>query len=258
MRRWVLAVLMAFGLVTRTALAAEDSNRADVIMRAAEDQIRIATALRGDGELTVESPENSVRSPVVVIYRPGKAGVDVYIELKRDGTKALILDNGERAFRLGAGASAAEPFGGDLAFAESEFTREDLQPFRAAEVTQAQISDESSARVTITYVPKPSQYSLKVVTVDAERKLPLKTLYYRDTTNNMVKMRRDNNYVAVGQIWLPSEITMEDFKLRTQSTLTLKWSQNPTISAGLFDPAALARPSGLAWPEQQSAGGVAQ
>ena len=41
---------------------------------------------------------------------------------------------------------------------------------------------------------------------------------------------------------------MESFKLRTQSTFKLTWSQNPSFPPELFDPVFLPRPSGIVWP----------
>jgi len=256
MCRWIAAALVAVSVtVAGLPATAIDTNRADAMLRAVENQMRVAAPLRADGELTVASPDGTQRTPIILVYRPGKTGTDVYVELKRDGSKALILSDGAQAFRLPAGGSKAESFPPDATLADSEFAREDLEPFHVKPGGQPQISDENGASMTVTLVPKPSQYSLQVFTFDTERKLPIKTLYYRDTVNNMVKMRRDNDYVAIGTKWLPTAITMEDFKLRTESTLTLKWSQEPAFAPELFDPTFLARPSGLKWPEQRSASG---
>jgi len=249
MRRGLLAVLAALAATVSPA-GAVDTNRAEAMLRAVEGQMRVAAPLRADGELVVTSPDGTQRTPIILIYRPGKNGTDVYVELKRDGSKALILADGAEAYRLASGASKAEPFPPDAALADSDFLREDLEPFHVRLGGQAQISDENGTSMTVMFVPKPSQYSLLVHTLDTDRKVPLKTLYYRDTVNNMVKMQRNNDYVAVGTKWLPTTITMEDFKLRTESTLTLKWSQAPSVVPELFDPAFLARPSGLQWPAE--------
>lgn len=255
MYRWLVTAALAATAMAALGLpaAAVETDRAETTLRAVAAEMRVAAPLRADGELTVASPEATQRTPVILLYRPGKNGTDLYIELKRDGSKALILSDGAQAFRLPTGAAKAEPFAPDAALADSEFTREDLEPFHVNVDGQAQISDENGNSITITLVPKPSQYSLEVFTFDTQRKLPLKTLYYRDTVNNMIKMRRDNDYVAIGSKWLPMAITMEDFKLRTESTLTLKWSQDPAFAPELFDPALLARPSGLQWPQAPDA-----
>lgn len=249
MRRGLLvALVVTVATSLATPVAAVDTGGLDAMLRGVEDELRVTAPLRADGELTVASPDGTQHSPLILLYRPGKNGTDLYIELRRDGSKGLILSDGAQAFQLRAGAGKAEPFPPDGALADSEFLREDLEPFHVKNRGDARISDESATRLTVSLVPKPSQYSLLVLTLDTERKVPIKTLYYRDTLNNLVKMRRDDGYVAVGQKWLPTAITMEDFKLRTQSTMTLTWSQAPTFVPELFDPAFLARPSGLKWP----------
>ncbi|HUI25011.1 MAG TPA: hypothetical protein VL403_02915, partial [Candidatus Kryptonia bacterium] len=195
MRRQLVAAATATAVtISAWPAIAVETNRADAMLRAVEDQMRVAAPLRADGELTVASPDGTQRSPVILVYRPGKNGTDLYLELKGDGGKALILADGAQAFRLSAGASKPEPFPPDAALADSEFAREDLEPFHVKLSGQPQISDENGTSMTVTLVPKPSQYSLEVFTFDTERKLPIKTLYYRDTVNNMVKMRRDSDY----------------------------------------------------------------
>ena len=41
---------------------------------------------------------------------------------------------------------------------------------------------------------------------------------------------------------------METFKLRTHSSLTLRWSQVPSFPPELFDPVFLPHPSTIVWP----------
>jgi hypothetical protein len=242
MRTTMIATL----LVLLTAAAARaDLESLQQFLHSAEETAQLAAALRGDGEFTVTSGSGTRRDQVVLLLRPA---ADTYIELHHEGTKALLNGSGEQAYRFTKGAAKAEPFPADAAFADSDFTREDLEPFRTARYQGARISDETGSEITVTLFPGTSQYSLVVATFNREKKVPVKILYYKDTLNNLVKMRQDSGHILVGRKWMPTTITMESFKLRTQSTFKLTWSQNPTFPAELFDPVFLSRPSGIVWP----------
>src|SRR5262249_28327370 len=107
----------------------------------------------------------------------------------------------------------------------------------------------SANELTVTLFPgKTSQYSLVVTTFDRDKKVPIKTLYYQDTLNNLVKMQRATDYVLVGRKWMPTTFSMETFKLHTHSTFTLHWTQAPTFPPELFDPVFLSHPSNIVWP----------
>jgi hypothetical protein len=244
MRSWMVVAMVAPALIASRAVA-ESGDELKSLLQAVEAETRVSSPLRADGELTVASPDETHNYPIALLYRPGTDDNDLYLELGNGGGKALILTNGAKAFRLDAGAKEAAPFPPDAPLVSSEFAREDLESFRVADFRDARISDDSPRRMTVSLVPKRSQYILLVMTIDKERKVPLKVLYYRDTVNNLVKMQRDEDYTLVGRRWLPGTITMEDFKLRTVSTLKLKWSQSPTFPPELFDPTFLARASEL-------------
>lgn len=96
--------------------------------------------------------------------------------------------------------------------------------------------------------PASSPYTLEVITFDREKLVPVKTLYYRDTLNNLAKMRRDGPFVLVGRKWMPQTISMETFALHTHSTLTLQWTQSADVPPELFDPQFLPRLSAPASP----------
>ena len=252
MSSWLLAAAAALALVTSNAVA-QDSEQLKTLLQSVESEARVSSTLRADGELVVASPDETHHYPITLLYRPGPAGNDLYIELGNGGGKALLLANGAKAFRLTAGAKESEAFPRNETLMGSEFAREDLESFRLADFGDSRISDDGPQRMTVSLVPKGSQYSLLVMTIDKERRVPLKILYYRDTVSNLVKMQRDDDYTLVGRKWLPATITMEDFKLRTLSTLKLRWSQSPTFPPELFDPTFLTRPLGLKPPEGKTA-----
>jgi len=242
MRASLIAMLLS--LLTAAAGRA-DSESLQQFLHSAEETAQLAAALRADGELEVISASGPRRDQVAILLRPV---AETYIELHTEGTKALLTDRLDQAYLLTKGASKAVPFAQDAPFADSDFTREDLEPFRTARYKDGRISDETGAEVTVTLFPGTSQYSLVVITFDREKKVPVKVLYYKDTLNNLVKMRRDEAHVLVGRRWMPTTITMETFKLRTQTTFKLRWSQEPTFPPELFDSVFLPRPSGIVWP----------
>jgi hypothetical protein len=211
----------------------------------AEQVAQLTIPLRGDGQFEVRS-SNGVRSDeVALIVRPP---TDMYIELRQEGIRALLLNEKGQDSRIETNGGKPVDFPLDASFAGSDFNRDDLMPFRLASYNQPRISDETATDITITFFPTTPPYSLVVMTFDRSKKVPLKTLYYRDTLNNLVKMRRDDNYILVGRKWMPTVVSMETFKLRTQTTFNVRWSQDPHFPPELFDPAFLSRPSPIVWP----------
>ncbi len=189
------------------------------------------------------------RAQVAVVVRPP---ADAYLELRPDGFKALLFASGQPAQWLPKGAIAPTALPGFTSLADSDFTAEDIGPFRVADYKDARITDDAGGELTVSLFPAASQYSLVVMTFDRTKKVPVKALYYRDTLSNLVKMRTDDGYVQVGTTWLPTSVSMETFKLRTRSALTVRWNANPTVPAELFDPAALPKSPGIIPPRQQA------
>jgi len=211
-----------------------------------EDALRPVTTLRADGELSFHSPDENRRDHVLLVRNPSG---DLYIELRHAGTKALLLGAKAQAFRLAKGEKQPKPFPRSEALFDSDFTREDLEPFSFRRYGPPSIADQSEDRITLTLYPKDSQYSLLVATFDRRKKVPLKILYYRKTLSNLVKMRRASGHALVGRMWLPTVITMEDFQIRTRTELKLTWRQEHEVGPELFDPAFLIHSSGLTWPD---------
>ena len=242
--------VIAIGLLVLACHAARAVEDLDAFLRSVEQTAQVTTPLRGDGEFEVRSAAAATRSDqVAVIVRPP---ADAHIELRQEGLKALLLNQAGEAYWLKPGDGTAESFALDAAFADSDFTREDLMPFRLPNYKEPRISDESGSEITITLFPTNPQYSLIVITFDRDKKVPRKTLYYRETLNNLVKMRRDDDYVLVGRKWMPAVTSMETFKLRTHTTFSVRWSQDENVPPELFDPVFLPRPSGIIWPTAAS------
>jgi len=245
-------VIVVLSWIVACHAARADFGDLEQFLRSVEESTKVTAPLRGDGQFEVQTAEGTRHDQVAVIVRPP---ADTYIELKQQGVRALLPSDGAAAYQFKAGASKADAFALEAMFAESDFTREDLEPFRLARYSGWRISDETGGEVIVTLfpIPKASQYSLVVATFDREKKVPIKTLYYRDTLNNLVKMRRDGDYVLIGRKWMPTTTSIETFKQRSHATFTLHWSQDPKFPPELFDQAFLPRPSPLTWPAADAA-----
>src|SRR4030095_921317 len=125
----------------------------------------------------------------------------------------------------------------------SEFTREDLRPFNVQNYQSPTIVDRRNGEVTVSLTPNAgAQSSLQVITFDSERKVPLIVKNYKETISNLVKMRRSRNFTSAGGTWVPSEIAMENFPLRSNSALTLSLRHTEDVPT-LFDPDTFAQHS---------------
>lgn len=238
MMKSVAAVLIASAVAA--PCAAEDLA---AFLAAATAAARPQSVVRADGELVTTSPDGSARDRIAILRRRNG---DLYIELHDARLRALLLADGS-AFVVPKAGAARTPFALDAALDASELTREDLQPFAAARFGSPTIVDRNPSEVTISLTPQPSQYTLQVITFDSAKHVPVKVMAYKDTLSNLLRMRRERGLVEVGGTWLPAEISVENFPLRTTTTLALQWKAVEHQPA-LFDPAALDTPSALTWP----------
>ena len=167
-------------------------------------------------------------------------GDALYVETK-GGQRALV-----RPGRVVVAGGTAKP--GET-LADTDVALEDLAPFTRAGLASPQISDDGPAGVVVTAAPAPgSAYALLVNTIDRERSVIVRTLYYRDLINNLTKTRRDSGFTRVVGGWRPGEITVESVRESTRTHLVLAWHDAPDAAAALFEPAGLERPSGLRFP----------
>jgi hypothetical protein len=246
--RLLLLSLLTLALVVCAATPAvagmaDFSDFLSDFLRGAEEAAEVKLPLRAEGQFEVVSPETTRRDEIALVERPP---TDTFIALHREGVRALLLGNS--AFRVVGRTAKVESFPLDASLDDSDFTREDLEPFRVLRYKQALISDDSATMLMVTFSPTKSQYCLVVIAFDRQRKVPVKIQYYRDTVNNLVKMQRLSDYVLVGDKWKPTTISMETFSMRTHTTMTLRWTPQPNVSAELFDPASLAQAPLALWP----------
>jgi hypothetical protein len=162
----------------------------------------------------------------------------VYVELE-GGTRALIRP-GKILLAGPGGARRAER---GAALSGTDLLLEDLTPFTLSRLTTPQISDEGPMGTVVTGAPvAPSAYVLLVQTIEEERGTVARTQYYRDAISELVKIRRDGGFTQVDGHWRPTEITVESFRDKTSTRLTLTWRPAPTTPAERLTPAGLRGP----------------
>jgi len=165
-------------------------------------------------------------------------GRTVYLEVE-GGTRALIRP-GRIAIAGPRGPRLAE-LGTQLP--GTDLLLEELAPFASDRLTTPQISDEGPLGIVVTAAPAPpSAYVLLVLTIQEEHGTVTRTQYYRDSISELVKIRRESGYTQVDGRWRPTDVTVENFRDKSSTRLSLVWQAAPTIPAALFTPAGLRGP----------------
>jgi hypothetical protein len=231
-------------LLFATAAAAQNQDLA-TFMKAADEAAAPAATARADGTLVSDTLEGKKEDRIIILMRPNK---DVYVELQ-SGLRALAKGDGSSGQIAEKGAAPAD-FPPTQMFAATDFNGEDLTPFQASHYNSAIIVYRDANQIAIQLNPLKSQYSLTMITFDPAKKARIKTLYYKDTLNNMTKMRLDSDHQQLGDRWLPGKVSMETFAVKTKTTLTLKWAPAGADAEKVFEAGALAKPSTLTWPAQ--------
>ena len=228
-----LAILMLAGLA-----AAAWAGEASEVLHSAAVQARASRPLRADVRI-----ERDGAPPLEAVLL--EAGRRRYLET-RTGMRALLSPGKVTVVRDGAVARAAP----GTALDGSDVLLEDLVPFGSRSLEVPQVSDEGPAGVVITGAPTPpTAYTLLVHTIDPARGVVVKTKYYRDTINNLVKMARFEEFIRLAARWRPATIVVETFRPASGTTrLALRWREAPETPSAAFTPAGLRAPSPIVWP----------
>jgi hypothetical protein len=227
--RLVLVILVAAASTARAQGLAE-------LLGGVAANARFDVPARADVRIT----RDTATSRAVMLGR----GRVLYFEVK-EGVRALIHPG--KAVVQSGGRAAPAVMG--LALPATDLLLEDLAVFTASTLRTPLVSDDSPAGVVVTGAPAyPSAYALLVYTIDRERRAIVRTQYYRGTTSNLVKIRRDGALVQLDGHWRPGEVTVEDLPEGTSTQLHLAWRAAPDVPASLFTPAGLRGPSTLDWP----------
>ncbi len=158
----------------------------------------------------------------------------------------LSWGEGQRANPSPAGPSS---LGTDDPLAGTDLRGMEIFPFWKTDYRTAFISDDNRTEKTITvYMPEANPYTLLVLTFDRARMVPTMVKYYKDTMSNLVRLRRDSDFVMVGSRLRPRNVEIRDFSTATSTRLELSWSVLASVPDGLMSEEAFAT-ADLNWPE---------
>lgn len=180
---------------------ANDKVEADVVVRDAAGNtknLHLSLDPAGEGKLVVEVPDTGWKSETPLAWKDGTV-------VRKAGAKP-------------------EKFGVDDPIADTELRGLDFFPFWKTDYARALTSDENTTDHTISlYADKGRPYSLYVVTFDKEKMVPSLIKYYRDSFNNMVRIRTDKGWVMVGSRPRPGAMLIRDFASGSMHTYTFTW-----------------------------------
>lgn len=234
--RGVFATALAVVAAARTA----DARNLGELLAAVAANDRFDVPARADVTIAC-APDCTPAAPRAVFVGRGDA---LYVEVK-DGQRALLAPDAIRVAE-GAGAKPAAP---GTPFAGTDVLLEDLAPFTETSLKTPLVSDDGPAGVVVTAAPgHASAYVLLVHTIDPDRRVIPKTQAYQESIGNLTRILRRTDFTDVGGHFRPGELALESLRKGTTTRLTLRWQPMQDAPASLFDPSALAKPSGLAWP----------
>ncbi|MFP6626218.1 MAG: hypothetical protein VCA74_04055 [Deltaproteobacteria bacterium] len=236
------AAALVFVSLTPTGAAAVGSELEAFISRT----VRMGTynrTVRADIKLS-RSDGSHDQAILVVAPQAGRQ----FFALRSSGWRSLLpLDwnDGKAVRKKGkkpVAISIDDPLGG------TDLRAMELFPFWAFEQGPAFVSDETSSEKTVTlYVPDGLPYTIFVISFDKARMVPLSVKYYKDTMNNMVRIRENSDFVMVGSRLRPRNILIRDYTQNTTTTLKLDWSVLEEAPPGLLAQGSFDR-TAIAWP----------
>lgn len=227
------------------ALLAATPARADTLvalLASVADAARLPSPLVAAGQIDIDGIKGKTQDRVVLVERAAadeKAPTQKLAAFEAAKVRALARSPSELFL---ADDEKPKPAKADASVAASSFTVEDFLPFAPERCAAMRIADASDDQFTVICEPKrpPSQYSLMVYKFDREKSVVRQVLLYKDSSTNLVKMLRNDEFTQVGGTWRPKRVVMQDFKLRTKDTLTLEWRTEAKIAAEAFDPKSFA------------------
>lgn len=174
---------------------------ADVVIRDSrgpETKAHLVIDPAGGGTVTYEESASGWKSETPLDWKDGKA----------------VAKAGAASARLGID----DPLGsGDLRGI-------DFFPFWKTDYSKAFTSDENTQEETVSiYADEGRPYVLYVITFDKAKLMPRMIKFYRDSFNNLVRIRTDKDWVMVGSRPLPGKILMKDFAGNTLRTYEFQW-----------------------------------
>jgi outer membrane lipoprotein-sorting protein len=232
------ATVLTCGLVSN-ALAGDTLT---ALLEMVAEASRIDAPLVGIGKADIDGVKGKVQDRVTILERAGadpKAPPHVAVAFETGKSRVLSLSPSQLQLSIDGKVKNAAPEEG---VPPSSFSVEDLLPFEPERCAVIRIADLGDAQFTLICEPKkpPSQYAFMVFKFDREMAVPRQALLYKETSTNLVRMLRYDDFVKVGKNWMPKQIVLQDFKLRTRDELTLEWHADAKLAADVFDPKVFA------------------
>lgn len=239
-----LGALVTIALCAAFALPAQANDLAAFLERT-EKMAAYPHPVRADIRLV----HGDFADDAVVIIDP--SAKRQFLALKSSGWRALMpLDwSAGKAADTTTGTKVAT-FGSDQPLPRTDLRAMDFFPFWEGDYDKAFISDTNRLEKTVTLYARPGlPYVLFVITFDKEKLVPLAMKFYKDTVNNLVRLRRDTDIVMVGARPRPRHIEIQDFAENSTTTLDLTWRTLDSVPAGLTDDAAFQK-ADIDWPTE--------
>ncbi len=241
-----IAVVLAL-LVTVPALGHAQGGALAAFLQAVEEDARAAGPARADLVIRVQGPEAPERRFTgAAVYRDGA----VYAEVASPRTRLVIpATDGVPRFAPATPGTDVRVGSAYDRIGETPLCADDFRPFRLATLRTPQIVSETKATLLVSAAPtETTTFVVIAMLFDRDKRAVLRRQYYERTIGNLTRMRRDTDLVRIAGAWRPGRSEIEEYGTRTITTIEWRWTADPAIPAGLFDPGATPPPTFLPAP----------
>lgn len=140
------------------------------------------------------------------------------------GFRAVTPLDWGKGKKIASAGAKVEPIEIDSRLANSDFRGLDFFPFWKAEYGQAFISDENRLEKSVSiYGRKDGPYKLFLIAFDKAKMVPRSIKYFRESFNDLERVRVDSDHVMVGTRPRPTKIRFQDFSQNSQRAYELQW-----------------------------------
>jgi hypothetical protein len=220
--RRLLVVSLFVSAVVASASAGRPAHAGDLAAFLARAEKMGTANEKVEADVTIKEADGSEKKARLTIDPAG--GGTAILERADTGWKSetpLAWKDGKATASAGASSSKISV---DDTLAGSDLRGIDFFPFWKTDYTKAFTSDENTMEQTISlYADTGRPYSLYVITFDKTKLMPRMIKYYKDTFNNLVRIRTDKDWVMVGSRPRPKEILIKDFAGNTLRTYSFDW-----------------------------------
>ena len=184
---------------------------------------RMTTATeKVEAEVTIRQADGQTGKAHLVID-PAGAGT-LNFERADTGWKSETPLGWKEGTAVTGSGAASSKLGVDDPLAGTDLRSIDFFPFWKTDYSRALTSDENTLEQTVSlYADTGRPYALYVITFDKAKLVPEMVKFYRDSFNNLVRIRTEKNWVMVGSRPRPTEVEIKDFAGNAQSTYTFEW-----------------------------------